>query len=89
MSSELSGSRGSVDAEDSWLSHPVTLHGAKWMFCSYVSGHCPDEENKNKSTSLKRTSKQLADTGRGQITLLKTRTNTYQNVAHYDHTRTL
>lgn len=66
MSSELSGSRGSVDAEESWLPHPVTLHGAKWMFCSYVSGHCPDEEYKNKSTSLKRTSKQLAYTGRVQ-----------------------
>lgn len=28
------------------------LHGAKWMFCSYVNGHSPDEQDENKAACL-------------------------------------
>lgn len=28
------------------------LHGAKWMFWSYVNGHSPDEQDKNKASCL-------------------------------------
>lgn len=28
------------------------LHGAKWMFWSYVNGHSPDEQDKNKAACL-------------------------------------
>lgn len=28
------------------------LRGAKWMFCSYVNGHSPDERDKNKAACL-------------------------------------
>lgn len=37
----------------------VTLHGAKWMFWSYVNGHYPDEQDKNNAASLTLTHKTL------------------------------
>lgn len=61
VSSELSEGRDtvSVDAVDSWFWDTVTLHGAKWMFWSYVNGHYPDEQDENKAASLTLTHKML------------------------------